>query len=428
MMRPRGRLFFLLLLSFGPAALGAQEARPASPRDPGESLTVSLITIGQGPLVWERFGHNAILIQDEDTGWERAYHWGVFSFQQVDFIPRLIRGTMLYGMGASDLETMLREYQLAGRPVWIQELALTPSQKWELLASVEENYRPENREYRYDYYQDNCSTRARDALDGALGGLLGAQFSADTTDSTFRWHTRRILRELPAYYLGIQFVLGPRGDHPITVWEEMFLPPTLMERIREVRVPDGVGGLQPLVRSERVLLDPGSAAPPTGPPFVFPVFLAMGILFAGSLLWLVGPGTDLSLGRRLGVATMAGGWGFVAAVGGSLLLGAWIFTDHVFWYANFNLFQVNPLHFPLPVAFLLFLVKNRFPHWGMVLAVGLGAASLLGVALEILPGIGQKNLEFLAFSVPVNGALWMAAIRLHRGGRDLSLKTSDGVG
>jgi len=425
--RPRGRLFLFLLLSLGPAALGSQEVG-SDPSQMGESLTVSLITIGQGPLVWERFGHNAILVRDEDTGWERAYHWGVFSFQQVDFIPRLIRGTMLYGMGVSDLDSILSEYRLAGRPVWIQELALTPSQKWGLLASAEENYRPENREYRYDYYQDNCSTRIRDALDEALGGQLEAQFSADTTAFTFRWHTRRILRELPAYYLGIQFVLGPRADHPITVWEEMFLPPTLMEGIREVQVPDGAGGFQPLVLSERVLLDPGSAAPPSGPPLVFPAFLLFGVLFAGALLWLVGSGTGLGIGRRLGVATLAGGWSLVAALGGSLLLGSWLFTDHVFWYANFNLFQVNPFFLPMPAVFLLFLARNRFPRWGMGLAVGLAVASLFGVVLEILPGIGQKNLEFLAFSVHANLALWVSAARIHRGGRGPSLKTADGAG
>jgi len=360
----------LLLLLLGPMALGAQEAHPESPPSPGESLRVSLLTIGQGDVVWERFGHNAILIQDEETGWEASYNWGVFSFE------------------------------------------------WELLALVEENALPENRDYRYDYYGDNCSTRVRDVLDRVLDGQLEALFSADTTAFTYRWHTRRVLRELPAYYLGIQFVLGPTADRPITEWEEMFLPLSLMEGIRAVQLPDGKGGVRSLVTEERVLLDPGRPEPPTSPPFAFPIFLAIGILWGGVLLWLVGSGCGLGVGRRLGVVLLAGGWGRVAALSGSLLLGAWLFTDHVFWYANFNLFQVNPLFFPMPVAFFLFLFMGRLPRWGRKLAFALALISVVGVALQLLPGVDQKNGEMLALSLPMNLALWAGAVRLNRRRRE----------
>jgi hypothetical protein len=310
---------------------------------------------------------------------------------------------------------MLASYRAAGRPVWAQELDLTPSQRWDLLSRVEENYRPENREYRYDYYLDNCSTRLRDHLDQVLGGSLQTLFAADTTDHTFRWHTRRVLRELPLYYLGIQTVLGPRADRPVTVWEEMFLPPTLMDRIGEVQVSHGSGGSRSLVLSERVLLDSGSSGPPTAPPFAFPLFLLVGAAWAGGLLWLAGSGANLGMGRRLAVGILGGGWGLVAGLTGILLLGAWLYTDHIFWYANFNLFQVNPLFLGLSAAFFYLLLKGRFPRWGRHLAAVLVAASGLGILLEILPGVGQRNLEFLALAVPLNLALWVAVRRLSGG-------------
>jgi hypothetical protein len=428
LIRARKNLLSALLLVLGPLAAGAQEGDPGSRPSPGESLRVSLITIGQGDVVWERFGHNAILIQDEATGWEASYHWGVFSFQQVDFVPRLIKGTMLYGMEEANHRASLLEYQRTGRSVWVQELALTPSQRWELQAALKENALPENREYRYDYYRDNCSTRLRDALDLAVGGRIETLFGADTTASTFRWHTRRVLRDLPWYYLGIQFVLGPTADRPITEWEEMFLPLSLMKGIREVEVPDGDGGVRSLVTAERVLLDSGRPEPPTSPPFAVLIFLAVGILLGGGLLWLVGTGSDLGVGRRLGVALLGGGWGLMAALSGSLLLGAWLFTDHVFWYANLNLLQVNPLFFPLPVAFLLFLFRDSFPRWGRDLAMILGVASVAGVALELLPGLGQKNGEILALTLPINLALWVGAVRLYRKGRGEPSAAEDGAG
>jgi hypothetical protein len=92
-----------------------------------------------------------------------------------------------------------------------------------------------------------------------------------------------------------------------------------------------------------------------------------------------------------------------------------MYTDHTFWYANYNLFQVNPLFLGVPVAFLFFSVSGRFPRWGRLLATALGAMSVLGVLLEILPGLGPSNLEFLAVAVPINLALWAVARRLDEG-------------
>ena len=95
-MRARASLLsvLLLILSGASALWGQEEPAPARPH-PGESLTVSLLTIGQGKLFWERFGHNAIVIREEGSGQEIAYHWGVFSFSQDDFLLRLAKGTML---------------------------------------------------------------------------------------------------------------------------------------------------------------------------------------------------------------------------------------------------------------------------------------------------------------------------------------------
>ncbi len=401
----------------GPPSLSAQEEGDVSAsrlQVPGENLRVSLVTMGEGDIVWERFGHNALHFQDVETGWEVAYHWGVFNFQQLDFIPRLIRGTMLYSMGQTDLAGAVREYERAGRPVWVQELALTPAQRLRLLQSVEENARPENRDYSYDYYRDNCSTRIRDFLDQALDGALQAQFSSDTTEVTYRWHTRRALRPAPGYYLGIQFVLGPNADRPITVWEEMFLPLTLKNRIGEVQVPTENGGTESLVRQARLAVESRREDGPVEPPFAFPLFLLAGLLWGGGILALTGPGTGLGPGRRFALATLAGGWSLLAALAGSLLLGAWLFTDHYFWYENLNLLQTNPLFFPLPLAFLLFLFRNRFPEWGKGLAVLLGIVSVVGVLIWLLPWPGQKNTELLGLSVPINIALAICVIRLCR--------------
>jgi hypothetical protein len=413
---PGARLILLLLL-LRPAVLGAQEATPGAQPEPGETLRVFLMTIGRGDAIWERFGHNAIWIQDEETGQGVAYNWGIFDFGQVDFVPRLAQGTMLYRMAPLDPFASLEEYRRADRPVWIQELALTPVQKRQLLEFVQWNALPENREYRYDYYRDNCSTRVRDALDRVLGGRIRAASSADTTAHSYRWHTRRLLRDHWPAYLGIQFVLGPRADRPITGWEEMFLPERLMERIREVVVPDGAGGTRSLVGHERILLASSRPPEPETPPLALPWFLLAGLLWGGGTLWLARRPDRTGWKGRLALGLLAGGWTLVAAFGGTLLLAAWTLTDHVFWYGNWNLLHANPLFLLLAVPFALFVVLGRFPGWGRGLAAVLAVASMAGVAVQVVPWLGQDAFEIPALALPVNLSLWLVSTRLWKAGR-----------
>ena len=48
--------------------------RPSAPTAAGASLTISLVTMGVGARVWERFGHNAILVEDHERGSRTAYN------------------------------------------------------------------------------------------------------------------------------------------------------------------------------------------------------------------------------------------------------------------------------------------------------------------------------------------------------------------
>ena len=72
----------------------AQTADAAGP--PGSELEVYLMTMGQGDMVWERYGHNAIGIRNRQTGEDVVYNWGLFSFDEPGFIGRFLRGEMMY--------------------------------------------------------------------------------------------------------------------------------------------------------------------------------------------------------------------------------------------------------------------------------------------------------------------------------------------
>lgn len=390
--------------------VGAQEPASLTPH-PGSSLRVYVLTAEPGDAIWERFGHNALRIVDERAGTDVAWNWGLFRFDQEGFIPRLARGTMLYGMGGFPTPVTLAEYAASGRAVWSQELELTPEERWAVQRAVHENARPENRHYRYDYYRDNCSTRVRDVLDAALGGRIRDLTGATPTGTTYRWHTRRLLDEVLWAYAGIQLVLGNRADEPITAWQEMFLPLRLREHLEGMTVErDGVE--VPLVREERVVLRSDRGPVPEAPGSRTGLALLAGLVL-GAAVAALGRGAEKgSRLARAGVVLVGGGWSLVAGLAGLLLVGAWAFTDHVFWSWNENLLQVDPLALGVAAGLTVLLVRPTLPVWVAGLATLVAAGSVLGVLVQPLPGFDQVNAEVLALAVPVNLALAWAIRRL----------------
>ena len=92
----RALRLFLLLLVLRATSANAQQAAPAN--EPGSELKIYLMTIGPGEAVWERFGHNGIVVADTRNGFAAMYDWGRFSFDQPGYVPRLMKGMMMYWM------------------------------------------------------------------------------------------------------------------------------------------------------------------------------------------------------------------------------------------------------------------------------------------------------------------------------------------
>ncbi|MGD2068633.1 MAG: DUF4105 domain-containing protein [Gemmatimonadota bacterium] len=377
----------------------------------GEFLRVSVLTIGQGDLVWEKFGHNAIRIVDTRDGTDVAWNWGLFTFTQEGFWPRLVRGEMLYSMGGYATDATLRQYRAANRPVWEQELDLTPEQKWRLRNAVLEHYRPENRQYLYDYYRDNCSTRVRDMLDLALDGAISNALRDDTTSTTYRWHTRRLLAGSPLAYAGIQLVLGHRADRPITAWEEGFLPMRLRDHLREVTVQVD-GRARPLVRSEVQLVRSDRPPTPGQAPSRLGWFGSVGLALAGLVAALGAWASRESVAGRVAWAVVAVLWSAATGAAGALILGAWLFTAHVFWGLNENLLQADPASLVLAAAFLPVLWRGRVGARAAALAATVAALSALGFLLQVFPALDQVNGEIIALALPVNLTVGWTAVRL----------------
>jgi len=413
----------LLPLSFGLAAVSAavlatgqavsaQEEGPPEALTPGSHLEVYLVTAGPGDAIWERFSHNAIRIVDRRFNTDIAYNWGIFDFRQESFIKRLAQGRMLYAMDGIDWGAMAGSYIAADRALYQHPIALTGPEKLELQRTLQAMDVDGLRDYRYDYYRDNCSTRVRDALDAVLGGVIVERWDAVPTETTYRWHTRRLTWPAAWAYFGIQFVVGNPGDEPLSAADEMFLPLKLMQYLEQTEIDRGDGPV-PLL-GERMDLHRSSrpdvrAAPPG---MLIPALL-LGLLVGGLLLGFGRSAEEGSVLGRTGLALVGGAWFLIFGLLGTGLMAAWLFTDHVFWTWNENVFSINPLGLIVVPLLVLAAMNGRWERLAGIARI-LAGLSVLGLVLQVLPGFDQVNGEIAALVLPANLALALATDRLSR--------------
>jgi hypothetical protein len=401
----------LALLPFLSRNAAAQETP-----EPGSELTVYLATMGPGDAVWEKFGHNAIWIRDANTRTTIAYNYGIFDFQQESFIPRLLKGDMLYSMGVSDGEQELANYAYADRSVWLQRLNLSSAQKHDLREFLEWNWLPENRSYRYDYFRDNCSTRVRDALDRVLGGALRQSLAGTPTGSTFRSHSLRLTADEPATFTGLLLGLGIPTDREIDAWEESFIPMELMRHLRSLQVRSPSGSLVPLVAEEVTAYESTRSDPRATTPRHLHWFLIAGLLLAAKFIVLARFAAHSAISRT-GLSVAIFFWSLLTGFFGLILAMLWLFTSHTAAYPNMNLLQTSPLGLLLAVAAPLAL-RRRTGHssrWrGLALwtSIVVSALSLAGLVLHMFMGARQHSAAIIALALPVHLATVLCLYRV----------------
>ena len=363
-------------------------------------LKVALVTFGPGPLYWERFGHNAIIIDDPAAGTRMAYNYGVFDFQEQRFLLNFALGHMHYILGAEPLDVDLATYVTEGRSVTVQMLNLTPAQARQLAAFLAWNAQPQNAVYRYDYLVNNCSTKVRDALNRALGGALERQLVRRSAPHTYRFDAVRLISPDFWFALGMDMGFGPKGDIPLSLWQESFVPMVLSRALDAVAVRDANGQILPLVSDEQVV-EPGRLPPaPAAPRDLRLPFLAVGLGLAALLLWLAHGKSHLS---RASFALLAVAWWLICGLTGFVLAGLWGLTDHWAAWDNENLLLLNPACLALPTVWW------RAPRIAYRLATLIAAAALISLIIRTLPGLYQENLAFVALTVPVHLVLAVLA-------------------
>lgn len=202
-----------------------------------DSLRFSLLTCEPGELVYELFGHTAIRCQNFTRGTDIVYNYGMFDFDTPNFIMRFVRGETDYELGVVPFKRFVQQYAWRGSAVIEQELRLDSYEAMRLDSLLKDNYLPENRVYRYNYFYDNCTSRARDRIEDAMGGRV--IYPPGVKGATFRGWVRQYTHTHPWADFGIGLCLGAEADRPINGRSQMFLPDNLRQAINHATVHGG---------------------------------------------------------------------------------------------------------------------------------------------------------------------------------------------
>ncbi len=393
-----GLLLAILLIL---CVICGRTARAGVADAPGSDLQVALLTYGPGRIYWERFGHDALELTDTRSGEAIAVNYGVFDFNQKNFLFNFARGDMTYMIDAEYAAGDIAWYRQQGRWVQRQVLALTPAQASRLRDFLMWNLAPGNRNYAYDYYTSNCTTRVRDALNLALGGTLEAQMQGSAGNDTYRRQTDRLMAAQPWLMLLLDLGLGPRADPHLDQWRESFIPMVFMRHVAHIRVPDGHGGTRPLVASSHRIVKGTVPAPPRHAPNLLAPLLATGIGWGLALL-VSGILRRRNLAARIGFGILGTVYALAAGLAGLFMLLIWTLTSHHAGWANQNLLLFNPLAFGLLPAFW----KRHTAPWMHRLSAILLLMAAISLLLKLLPVAHQHNAAWIALAL----SMWLAIV------------------
>lgn len=344
---------YIIFLFFCVPATVAQ-VKPHQENATADSIRISLLTCAAGGEIYSLFGHTAIRYENPAQGIDAVFNYGMFNFNAPNFILRFALGETDYQLGMTDYEHFAAEYNYLGRDVWQQTLNLTEEEKERLVTLLTENYRPENRVYRYNFFYDNCATRPRDQIERAVNGTL--QYADNMNDYgtgiSFRDLLHRYSEGHPWSRFGMDLCMGSKADKPINRRLAMFVPFYVQEYFNKAKIVDKEGQARPLVAKEEKIVVTGQTPAD---------FITGGITPMQSASLLLALVAAISLyGIRKGKTF----WGMdlilfpIAGIAGCILAFLALFSQHPAVSPNYLLFVFHPLHlFCLPC--MLFRVRKR---------------------------------------------------------------------
>jgi len=374
----------------------------------GENLTVRIAVLGPGDELYLWWGHIALVIDDSDNDRSRFYDYGLFSFENDNFFVNFAFGRLLYSCGASSTYSNLASYVYTNRDITIYTLDLPPEKRVEIMNFAETNVLPENRDYYYHHFRDNCSTRIRDIVDLMTDGQFFEQYGSTKGRYTLRQHVRRHTWFSPAIDWILNFWMGQVIDTDITVWDEMFLPSEVGRCLENFTYADSNGVRRKLVTSvDEVYKSQGRPAVLDVPRRQWPRELVFSCaLSAIFCFFFILQKKNHRIGKILAGVSMSLA-GFIFGFAGLLLYFFNIFTNHDYTYQNYNMLFATPLLLaavPFGICYAKTKSEDKLVFYSAFLRL-IWLVTALGIFVSMLiklfPPFFQQNLTDQMLFLPI---------------------------
>ena len=334
-----------------------------------DSADVYIITCAPGTESYSIYGHTALRITIRGTDFDRVYNWGIFDFSTPNFTYRFAKGRLDYMLGAYPYADFLPEYIAEGRWVWSQKLNLTTPEKEKLFMLINENLRPENIKYRYDFFFDNCATRVRDIIAAAATDTV--IFPVREKKRTFRQLIDPHQKVLPWLDLGADILLGLQADKKATASDEMFLPVHLRDNMMNTSIIHD-GKQEPLTGPVEIVADP-DAPPHRSKPWMPQVILYIVLFIILLVTFLI---KIPRLQKAIDIVIY-----FIYSVIALLLVFTNIFSEHDALHHNLLSLGINVI---IPVLFVMLFMRRK----GVTLTRIAFIISVLWLPVSLVAGQG----------------------------------------
>ncbi len=316
-----------------------------------EQAQASILTMGPGQSLFDSFGHSAIRLQDPTLNIDVVYNYGVYDFSDPNFYLKFAKGKMRYLLDRKSTSGFLANYIDNNRWVKEQILALTLSETQQLLEFLENNLKPENRAYNYDFFYDNCATKIPVVINKITSTGIKIDSSFIENPRSFRTLIQENVHWNTWGSFGMDIAIGSVTDQVATAEEHMFLPENVYLGLNNATRSAEKKDIS-LVKEDKVLFINNPVAPASdglkSPLVVFGIFAAF-------ILWISFRDAKKQKRSRWLDVSLA----LLTGVVGVFLLLLWFATDHSTTAYNYNLLWA----FPFNIFIVLQLAKKAPKKW-----------------------------------------------------------------
>jgi len=349
---------------------------------PSHDTIFYLLTCAPGTETYSIYGHSALRIAIPEKNTDTVYNWGVFDFNTPNFVWKFAKGRLDYMLMAESLNGFLQSYFYEQRLVYSQKINLEPVETRKLILLINENLKPENIKYRYDFFYDDCSTRIRDLLEKSIGEKLKYPPAVSGKIPTFREMVGKYQKPYPWYKFGVDLLMGSTSDKRAVFRDRMFLPVDMKDGLSEAVILRS-GRMIPLLQNPEVLLDFSDPVVKhnflVSPPVVFTLLIMM-------ILILTAKVQSIKANRFIDIIIYV-----VFSILALFMIFFNFFTDHQQMRWNLNIIWLNPV---ILVCLIILILNKTGTLWFRI--VFLISAGFIAIHF-ILPQ--EFNLAFLLLTI-----------------------------